>query len=164
MGLSCGLAFWGLVAGSGMGAVLQSSAYLLTILKILGGLYLFWLAYQAARSAWQADQQFKTVSRNRSWFLQGILLNLSNPKAVFAWMAALSVGLSSNDNVYAIATATLACIAAGLVGNLLYSIVFSIGGVMQTYRRIRRWVDGAVAGMFAFAGFSLIRSSFSRSS
>ena len=29
VGLSCGLAFWGLVAASGMGVVLQSSVYLI---------------------------------------------------------------------------------------------------------------------------------------
>ena len=39
-GLSCGLAFWGIVAASGMGAILQGSLYLLVLLKIAGGLYL----------------------------------------------------------------------------------------------------------------------------
>ncbi len=42
-GLSVGLVFWGLVAASGFGMILQSSVYLLMTLKVFGGLYLLWL-------------------------------------------------------------------------------------------------------------------------
>lgn len=39
--LSFGLAFWGLIAASCMGTVLQGSFYFLAALKFIGGLYLF---------------------------------------------------------------------------------------------------------------------------
>ena len=39
LGLSFGLAFWGLVAATGMGALLQSTTTALTVLKIFGELY-----------------------------------------------------------------------------------------------------------------------------
>jgi threonine efflux protein len=43
-GLSVGVAFWGAVAATGMGAVLQGSAIALTILKVLGGsIFCGWL-------------------------------------------------------------------------------------------------------------------------
>jgi threonine efflux protein len=158
-GLSCGLAFWGLVAASGMGAVLQSSLYLLIVLKVLGGLYLLWLAFQSARLALLPSVGTTAISSKNNWFFQGLLLNLSNPKAVLAWMAALSVGLNSSDGIYAIATATLVCIILGFAANAFYSILFSFGRVMRAYQSSRRWVDGVVPGLFALAGFSLIRSS-----
>lgn len=158
-GLSCGLAFWGLVAASGMGAVLQSSSRVLIILKVLGGLYLLWLAYQSARSACYSDVVKNVISHKKNWFLQGLLLNISNPKAVLAWMAALSVGLNSSDDIYTIITATVVCISVGFAANALYSILFSVGGVMRVYQRCRRWVDGVMAGLFALAGYGLIRSS-----
>ncbi len=161
-GLSCGLAFWGLIAASGMGVVLQSSVYLLSFLKILGGLYLLWLAFLSARSAWCPSSENSLTSTKRNWFLQGLLLNLSNPKAVLAWMAALSVGLNANADVYSIALATSICMVAGLLVYVLYSILFSIGGIMHVYRRFSRWVDGAVAGLFTLAGISLVRSSFAQ--
>lgn len=159
-GLACGLAFWGLIAASGMGVVLQSSAYLLSFLKVLGGLYLLWLAFLSARSASRPSLEKSVSSKNKNWFLQGLLLNLSNPKAVLAWMAALSVGLNSKAEIYSIALATSICMVAGLLVYVLYSILFSIGGIMYTYRRFRRWIDGVVAGLFALAGIGLIRSSF----
>ena len=161
-GLSCGLGFWGLVAATGMGAVLQSSLHLLMILKVLGGLYLLWLAFLSARSAWQSGTESGVVLAKQSWFLQGLLLNMSNPKAVLAWMAALSVGLDSGGGIHALVAATAVCIAEGIVVYALYSGLFSIGGVMRGYQRCRHWVNGAAAGLFTVAGFGLIRSAFTR--
>ncbi len=161
-GLSCGLMFWGLIAASGMGAVLQSSFYLLMIMKVFGGLYLLWLAFLSARSACRTDPELTVVPSNKRWFLQGFLLNMSNPKSVIAWMAALSVGLDANDDIRAIAAATVVCIAVGFANNALYSVLFSLEGMMRGYKRVRRRVNGVVAGLFALAGFGLIRSAFTR--
>ncbi|WP_424832646.1 LysE family translocator [Ruegeria sp.] len=161
-GLSCGLVFWGMVAASGMGAVLQSSFYVLMVLKVLGGLYLLWLAWQSGRSAMQPRSDNVTVSYKGRWFWRGLILNLSNPKSVIAWMAALSVGLGPDDSLISVAAATFVCVAAGFLNNLLYSVVFSVGGMMAGYRRFRRWIDGVVAGLFAVAGLGLVRSAFSR--
>jgi len=121
-----------------------------------GGLYLLWLAWQSARSAaWPAGAKV-TVTQSGRWFLKGLILNMSNPKSVIAWMAALSVGLGPKDDLAALFVATLACMAAGFLNNALYSLAFSVGGVMRVYQRIRRWVDGVVAGLFAVAGLGLI--------
>ncbi|SDX58437.1 Threonine/homoserine/homoserine lactone efflux protein [Ruegeria halocynthiae] len=162
VGLSCGLVFWGLVAASGMGAVLQSSLYVLMVLKVLGGLYLLWLAWQSGRSALQSDAARVSVPAKGKWFWRGLILNLSNPKSVIAWMAALSVGLGPDDGLLSVAVATLICIVAGFLNNFLYSMLFSISGMMAAYRRFRRRIDGVVAGLFAVAGFGLIRSAFTR--
>ncbi len=161
-GLSCALVFWGLIAASGMGAVLQSSLYLLVVLKVLGGLYLLWLAFLSGRSAWQSDAETTFVSSDQNWFLQGLLLNMSNPKSVMAWMAALSVGLDANDDIRAVAAATAVCIGVGFANNALYSILFSVGGMMRGYQRFRRRINGVVAALFTLVGFGLIRSAFTR--
>ncbi|WP_218044927.1 LysE family translocator [Kiloniella majae] len=175
-GLSCGLGFWGIVAASGLGAVLQSSVYLLMILKVFGGLYLLWLAFQSARAAIKPDVEKGTQSPDkkdivhnsfiRGWFIQGLILNLSNPKAVVAWMAALSVGLDANANdgvwAYALIAATLMCMIIGVLVYVFYAVIFSFGGIMRGYNRCRRWINGAIAGLFTLAGFGLIRSAFIR--
>lgn len=159
-GLSCGLAFWGLIAASGMGAVLQSSLYVLMVLKVLGGLYLLWLALLSARSAWRSELESTTPPSSQNLFVKGLLLNISNPKSVIAWMAALSIGLNANDNLWSIVAATLVCISVGFLVNVLYTILFSMMGVMQWYQHCRIWVSRVVATLFALAGFGLIRSAF----
>ena len=54
-GLSTGLVFWGIVAASGMGAILQNSVYLLMALKIFGGLYLLRLAYLSVKETMKSN-------------------------------------------------------------------------------------------------------------
>lgn len=165
-GLSTGLVFWGIVAASGFGVILQSSVHLLMALKIFGGLYLIWLAFLSGREAICPDKQSLQVENDSKshlgWFIKGVVLNVSNPKSVVAWMAALSVGLGSNDNTTALLLGVVVCIVVGFFTNALYSVFFSFNGVMAWYQNASRWINGVVSGLFALAGIGLIRSAFSR--
>ncbi|MBX2835251.1 MAG: LysE family translocator [Gammaproteobacteria bacterium] len=161
-GLSTGLVFWGIVAASGMGAVLQSSLYVLMVLKLLGGAYLLWLAFQSARATWSPNSSADLSVKGHRWFIKGLVLNLSNPKSVLAWMAALSVGLGPNTGLSLLISATMVCICVGFINNALYSICFSMTGMMRLYVRCSHWINGIASVLFAAAGFSLIRSALSR--
>jgi threonine/homoserine/homoserine lactone efflux protein len=168
-GLAAGLSFWGAVAATGLGAVLQASTSLLMALKIAGGLYLLWLAYGAARSAMGGpiaatpDGGHFEQSPQRALFARGLVLNLSNPKAVVAWMAALAVGLGPDAGLLSLLVATFGCALIGLLIYAAYAAAFSVSAVMEGYRKARRSVDGLVATLFAVAGLALIRSAFLRS-
>lgn len=162
LGLAAGLAFWGIIAATGLGVILQASEYALLILKVLGGCYLLWLAYQSAMSAAQPTEKVTKSQKQGFWFYRGLILNLSNPKAVVAWMAALSMGLGNGDSSTQIVLVTCVCMVIGLANYIGHALVFSYSGVMSRYKRFRRWIDGCVAGLFAMAGFGLIRSAFSR--
>jgi len=162
-GLSLGLAFWGVVAASGLGAILQTSAHLLMVMKLIGGGYLLWLAFQSGRDALRGtDSSVIPVERGR-WFKRGLLLNLSNPKAVVAWMAALSMGMGADTGGHQVLLATTICAVLGLVIYTAYALAFSLPHFMAGYRRFQRWIDGVVAGLFVLAGLGLIRSAFDRS-
>nr|WP_320165699.1 LysE family translocator [uncultured Methylophaga sp.] len=166
-GLSFGLVFWGVIAASGMGAVLQSSVYLLMILKVFGGLYLLWLAYLSGKSAFNPQAEDindpSNIPTAKKWFIRGFLLNISNPKTVIAWLAALSVGLDAGDNIHALVAGVLVCVFVGFSVNAMYSLVFSFSGVMNIYQRISRWINGIACALFTIAGIGLIRSAFNRS-
>ncbi len=162
LGLSVALVFWGVLAATGMGAMLQASAWLLMGLKLLGGGYLFWLAWQSGCSALKAgDTELAEIGAGR-WFWRGVILNLSNPKSVIAWMAALSLGLNPSDTAVSVLVTTLVCVVVAFLNNLSYSLVFSMGGMMALYRRGRRWIEGATAALFATGGLALIRSAVSK--
>lgn len=162
MGLSVGLAFWGLIAATGLGAVLQASSIALPVLKLLGGAYLLWLALGAARSATSRSEVAVADPPAGRDFRRGLLLNLSNPKAVLAWMATLALGLNVGSGTWQVAAATSLCIALGFIIYACYALIFSTHSAMGTYAKVRRWIDGAVAGLFAMAGFGLIRSALVR--
>ena len=166
-GLSFGLVFWGVIAASGMGAILQSSVYLLMILKVFGGLYLLWLAYLSGKSAFNPQVEDindpSNIPTAKKWFIRGFILNISNPKTVIAWLAALSVGLDAGDDIHALVAGVLVCVFVGFSVNTMYSLVFSFTGVMNIYQRISRWINGIASALFAVAGIGLIRSAFNRS-
>ncbi|MCM2294750.1 LysE family translocator [Allorhizobium sp. BGMRC 0089] len=162
LGLSIGLAFWGLIAVTGLGIVFQASFYLFTAVKIVGGIYLLWLALQSLRAFSDKESKEVKLSGEGHWFWRGLVLNLFNPKAVLAWMAVLAVGLSADGSHGVMGIATMVCVAIGFGNYAMHALVFSISGVMHAYRRCSRWVEGAVAGVFAVTGLGLIRSALTR--
>lgn len=162
IGLSLGLAFWGVLAACGLGAVLQTSEWVLAGLKLFGAAYLFWLALGSAWASARLDVPERAGPSGDRWVLQGLLLNLSNPKAVFAWMAALTVGLDASAAAGSVVPATVLCAGIGLANYLLWAALFSVPPVMQGYRRARRRIELVLAGLFALAGFGLLRSALAR--
>ncbi|MEM6617270.1 MAG: LysE family transporter [Pseudomonadota bacterium] len=161
-GLALGLAFWGLVAATGMGAVLAASETALIVLKLGGAAYLLYLAWQSGRAATTVSSVESTDLSAKRWFLRGLILNVSNPKAVVAWMAALSMGLGADDGAGQLLAATAICMVIGLLNYVGYAFVFSLDGAMSAYRRFGRWVDAVASGLFAVAGLGLLRSAISR--
>ncbi|WP_289032185.1 LysE family translocator [uncultured Paraglaciecola sp.] len=167
-GLSTGLIFWGIIAASGMGAILQSSIYLLMALKVFGGLYLLRLAYLSAKETIKPNSvNIEMIDGSvslKNWFFRGVIMNISNPKTVIAWMAALSVGLGSNDGILSLISGLVVCMIVGFATNAMYSICFSYRGVMNWYQRASRWVNGVTSILFSIAGIGLFHSAFNRSS
>lgn len=162
LGLSFGHIFWGCVAATGMGAVLQNATNILVLLKLLGGGYLLWLAYCSFRSAVGTTARPINLQKGRSWFIRGLVLNLSNPKVVVAWMATLSLGGFNSQSSHQIHAATVLCIGLAFSTNAVYALLFSTDRAMLLYAKFRGWIDGVVAGVFAIVGLSLIRSALSR--
>jgi threonine/homoserine/homoserine lactone efflux protein len=89
-----GIIGFGLVVAAsmfGIGALLQASAQLLTVLKWLGGAYLVWLGIQVWRSdpIGVADQSGAKAVGNASRFQQGLLSAVTNPKGILFFVAFL---------------------------------------------------------------------------
>lgn len=75
----------------GIGALLQASAQLLIVMKILGGGYLVWLGIQVWRSPALGSEVTKTQKSFTAWalFRQGALAALTNPKGILFFVAFL---------------------------------------------------------------------------
>ena len=162
LGLSSGLIFWGLVAAGGMGALLQSSIYLLMTLRIFAGVYLLWLAYLSWEASVDKEDSLEGIvihgRSSKSWFLKGLLLNASNPKALFAWMAVLSVGLDQHGDTVSLVATLVVCIAVGLSVNASFSLLFSVNGVMSWYKKFSHWIERMASAIFTLAGGAMIYS------
>lgn len=159
LGLAAGLAFWGVLAAAGLGALLAQSAGALFALRLAGGAYLLVLAVRSARSALSgAPDPALPAQRPARPLLSGLLLNLSNPKAVLAWMAVLALGLAPERGGAHLALTTALLAVLGLAIYAAYAILFARPRMRAAYRRARRGIEAVLAGAFAFAGLRLILS------
>lgn len=161
LGLGVGFAFWGVLAATGLGAVLQASAEAMIILKLIGGGYLIWLAWMSWQSADTNNPTVRSGQKKRG-FLQGLFLNLSNPKAVVAWLAALAAGFGESGQLAQLLFITFICIALGFLNYFAYALIFSLGGFMALYQRFASLVNLTVAAFFSATGLAIIRSAFQR--
>jgi len=152
LGLATGLALWGVATAIGLGLIVAQYSLALLVLKISGAVFLFYLAYKSGRAAVTLSSVQRTAGlelNGAKLFLKGVMLNLLNPKAALAWVAALSLGSASVQ-------VTVICAGLGLGLYTLYALVFSLEPVMAFYQRTRRKVDAACACVFALAGLRLL--------
>jgi len=89
---------------------------------------------------------------------------IPTPKAVIAWMAALSVGFSPNDGIFPLISGLVVWRIGGCATNAMYSICVSYRVVIDWYQHASRWINSVTSFFFAVAGIGLLRSAFERSS
>lgn len=164
-GVVCGSIFWGLMASTGISALLAKYAQALIVLQIFGGLYLLFLAFKAGRSALTSNDKVAaraladdvTVSSGEL-FPQGLLMHLANPKAVLAWIALVTLGIGPNSPWQTVGAILGGCAVLSVIIFCGYAIVFSTPAMVALYRRCRRWIESLLAMFFAFAGLRMLLS------
>jgi threonine efflux protein len=163
LGVTAGSLTWGLLATAGVSAVLAAHAGALVSIKVAGGLYLLFLAWKSARSALRRDDDLVATrsvgpqNLTRA-FVRGYLMHLTNPKAILGWIAIMALGLRPDAPNVIILAILLGCLSISLFFNCGYAVLFSTEPMALGYRKIRRWADGCVAGLYVLAGFKLLTS------
>ena len=94
-GILLGSFVWALLAILGVAVLLSTYVGVVYWLKVLGGLYLFWLSYKSIKKVCSKEQLLKHNSSliNKKLFVQGLALHVTNPKAIFTWVAIVSLAL-----------------------------------------------------------------------
>ena len=77
------------IVAVGLGALLTASTLAFDIVKFCGAAYLVWLGIQKWRSSPQEIQENKPPMSSNALFIEGLLVNLANPKAI-VFIAALT--------------------------------------------------------------------------
>ena len=157
VGTSTGCAVHTLLAALGLSALLAASATAFTVLKIVGALYLMWLAVDAVRRG-SALNVRGGEPRTEPWhrtFLFGVGVNLTNPKVVLFFVTFLPQFIDAGDphasgkllflGLYFIAFTLPLCVLMILAAD---SVIAGLKG----RPRLMRAIDYSFAGLFgAFA-------------
>jgi threonine/homoserine/homoserine lactone efflux protein len=155
MGTNVGCLVHTLLAAFGVSALLAASTTAFTALKIAGGVYLLWLAYDAIRngSSLNVRSEKQSAPNVMANFLLGLTVNLTNPKVVLFFITFLPQFVSADDP-----NARAKLLFLGL-----YFIVINIPGAflmilgaerlvnwLKSRPKVLRTIDYSFAGMFAF--------------
>jgi threonine/homoserine/homoserine lactone efflux protein len=149
----------------GLGALLLTSENLFSALKIVGALYLFYLAWQSWQQSRQPSQgatvpQAAPVPRFRALFGRAFVLGASNPKDILFFAAFLPQFLSSQQPFL---PQLLIMIATWTLLDLLCKLAYGLGahGAARYLRSGsgQSWFNRVSAALFGSAGVaSLIKA------
>lgn len=158
-GVMVGSLFWATLAAMGLAVVLTAYGWLAGTFRVLAGLYLIYLAIVAGRKAF-ADAALApgpVAGRRLSGdFRRGLFLHLTNPKAVFVWLATISLGMPAGAPASQAFLVVGTCVLLGSVIVATYAILFATARAQRAYRAAKRWIDGTTALVFATAGIALL--------
>jgi threonine/homoserine/homoserine lactone efflux protein len=157
LGASAGCLVHTLLAAVGLSAIIAASATAFTVIKVVGALYLAWLALDAIRngSALNVRDDGTPPASFARTFWMGVMINLSNPKVVLFFVTFLPQFVAANDPAV---TGKLAFLGVYFVVFTLPLAVLMILGAervvisLKQRPQIMRAIDYVFAGIFgAFA-------------
>jgi threonine/homoserine/homoserine lactone efflux protein len=164
LGISLGLFVHATLSAVGISAILLYSATAFTVLKILGALYLLYLAFGSFKNAWNAKKidsnSLHVKSKEFRFFRslqEGFLSNVLNPKAVIFYMAFLPQFI--NPNASALSQSLLLASVHFILSNIWQAIlVLMIISANRLIIRpsIRQKLDIMSGLMMGFLGVRLL--------
>ena len=90
LGLCTGLMVHTVAISLGVAAIFQTSELAFNILKIIGAMYLLYLAWQAFRAGDSNINPIKNSNLNwKQLYIRGIIMNITNPKVAIFFLAFL---------------------------------------------------------------------------
>lgn len=157
-GIWSGSLVWSVSAAFGLSAIMLANAWLFEVLRYLGAGYLLYLSYRSFRSLLRAPRPQTSVASQGALlaaYRRGLLIHLTNPKAVLFFGALYSLMLSPNTSVIALFSVIAVISCTNAVVFFGYAVLFSNARIRRGYDQSRRFFDAVFAGFFAFAGIKL---------
>ena len=163
-GIVCGSASWGIAAALGMSALMLANAWMVELLRYVGAAYLMYLGFKALKSS-MTDKPLAQVKAKRgdlkALYIKGLLLHLTNPKAIFGWGAIFAIAVPPGSEPLVIWESFAALFAVSNMVFFGYALLFSTGTFVRGYQKMRRWFELGFGLMFGFAGFKILTARLS---
>lgn len=164
IGTNVGVLVHSVLAALGISVLISASPVAFNAMKVVGAVYLLWLAYSAIRSGsvlTVADGQ--APRRVNLWadLLTGLAINLSNPKVVLFFVTFLPLFVDASDPH--VAGKLLFLGLYFIVVNIPLSAGFILAadrlvGWLKRKPQVMRWIDYLFAGVFGFFAITILRA------
>ena len=154
-GIGAGAVFWAASALFGLAVLFKVAPAVLSVLKIVGGAYLVWIAIQMWRHASEPLDDSAggpAAQGGLSAFWLGIRTQLANPKPV-VFFGAVFAGMVPPDTATWIKIALLGVVfSTDFLWNVVVARVFSLAGPRATYLNLKTLIDRSFGGLLALLG------------
>ena len=155
-GVLLGSAILGFASAAGMSAIMVANAWLFEVVRYVGAAYLLYLAFKSLKSALNPVPLSAQTAPAKNFFLKGLLIHLTNPKAFFAWGSIYALILPSGAGYLAVFEIYLVLLAIAAVVFIGYGFLFSISAIATGYASLKRWFELAFAVLFGGASLKLL--------
>jgi homoserine/homoserine lactone efflux protein len=131
--------------GLGLGKLLATATTAFTVVRVVGAIYLFYLGVRIILSTFprrrlKTPQPTMRLPAQRNLFLQGLLIQLTNPKALFFFSALLPQFIDPHRSV-PVQLIVLLCTTVGVDSVVMSSYAFFAQRGIQSFRA-SRWSTG----------------------
>ena len=161
LGLCTGLIFHTLAVILGVAVIFQTSIFAFTILKIIGAMYLLYLAWQIFKAG---KQKIDTKNNNanidyKKLYYRGIIMNITNPKVSIFFLAFLPQFTNPNLGsipLQMLLLGILFLIAALLVFSLIALYSAKLGKIINKSDKSQKILNKLVSLVFVALAIKLI--------
>ena len=158
--MGCGLgamaALWTLMALLGLDAVFRLFPWAYTTAKVVGALYLIYIAWKMWRGARKPIDAMAKPTKHA--FRQGVLINLLNPKSVLFAASVLIVIFPGDLSRVENATIVLNHLVVELVFYSALAVGMSTPAVSRQYLRAKVYIDRVASVILGALGLRLLAS------
>jgi threonine/homoserine/homoserine lactone efflux protein len=151
LGTQAGFLIWLAIAALGLGAAVKVMGVWFDVLRYAGAAYLVWLGIKMLRSHGDLAVAVDRARPGGSFFLQGFIVILSNPKMLVLFGALIPPFIAAGEAaVPQILVLGLTFMVIAGVGDTLYALGAAKAGSLLSRSRIRALE--VVSGLFLVAG------------
>ena len=161
IGIAIGVAIWSSASILGVHILFDSLPQLRVIAKILGVIYLLYIATQLWRANLSDDRPNVPSLSKSSAIVRGLLVNLTNPKAAMFFGSVFSATLPANPSSVLLISSVIVVVLNSICFHLFLSFAFSRKKVQLGYSRYSRTINRISSALFGCLGFFLLVNSVS---
>lgn len=167
LGVALGDACYSGLGLFGMAALIAEGGILFSAIRVFGGLYLIWYAYNTLRNrnTLQMGTGALPALVTAPWhvfFRRGLLTDLSNPQTVLFFISIFSVTLTPETPVWAKIVSWFGIVIASVLWRTLLSVAFSLPAVRRGYGKAQRMLGGIIGMALGAFGIHLIYQGLTR--
>jgi len=158
-GVAAGDAIYAALGLFGMAALIAQSGDLFAVVKVVGGLYMLWLAWKTMKGGSAVvvdDDSARSALPPAKLFVRGLVTDLANPQTVLFFASIFAVTLTATTPAWAKAVSWLGIVVVSATWRCLLSFAFSRRRIRALYGRWQRAIERLAGAAFATFGAKLI--------